>query len=236
MAELQQDRIVSDSYGELFGQVEKNQRQREKENRQKEFDKKILTLADKAIEYENKDENLYALLESFLEVALEMKNLMESMSAINVAMETISDAVGFLDAAIEFDNVLMDDSLQHSYGFFSRLKLKAKMRKTIRNNRGRMLAIANSLQMKYTMATDMMKALTKVSSGLKGAIAKKNKKNVKKGGDANAAPSAAQLFMAERKKVNDGDGYSDNSSSGGNKGVSGSSNAGVAAGDISDIV
>ncbi len=234
MPELQHDKIVSDSYGEIFGQVEKNQHQREKENRQREFDQKILVLADKAIEFEHKDENLYVLLESFLEVAIEMKNLMDSMSAINIAMETISDAVGFLDAALAFDDVLMNDSLQENYGFFARLKLKAKMRKTIRNNRGRMLAIANSLQMKYTMATDMMQALTKVSTGLKGSIAKKNKKKAKKGGNSTATtPSAAQLFMAERKKTNGG---GDDTSIPGVSGsaIGGGSGSGI--GDIGDIL
>ena len=228
MSDLLNEKISSDSYGEIFDSIEKNKRIREKERKQAEFDQRILDLADKALEYENKDENTYVLLESFLEVAIEMKNLMETMSAINVAMETISDAIGFIDAAIAFDNVLMEESLATNYGFFARLKLRAKMRKTIRNNRGRVLAIAKSLEMKYKMATDMQKALSGVGAKLKSAIGKKRKKS--KTTAESSTPSAAKLFLAERK-----------ASVGGSDGTTGSvasssSGAGSSSSDISDIL
>ena len=225
MSDLLNEKIESGSYGEIFDSIEKSKHLREKERKQAEFDQRILDLADKALEYETKDENMYVLLESFLEVAIEMKNLMETMSAINVAMETISDAVGFIDAAIAFDNVLMDESLANSYGFFARLKMRAKMRKTIRNNRGRVLAIAKSLEMKYKMATDMRKALSGVGANLKKAIGKKNKKAKP---TTDTTPSAAKLFIAERKALANGGASVDTEVKGGGSSSSSS--------DISDIL
>lgn len=228
MSELQQN-INSNAYGEVFNAIEAKQQQRLRVTKQREFEDKINLLADKALEYQSKDENLYLLLESFLEVAIEMKKLMDSMNAINVAMEAISDAVGFLDAALDFDSVFMDQSLQNNYGFFARMKLKHKYHKTIKNNRGRMLAISKSLEMKYTMASDMMKALSNVSSGLKKSIEKSNKKMKKDVGGKSEGNSAAKSYLEQRKKELGGE-FEDTSSAPTTPSSSGSVS------DISDIL
>ena len=90
------------------------------------------------------------------------------------------------------------------------------------------LAIAKSLEMKYKMATDMQKALSGVGAKLKSAIGKKRKKS--KTTAESSTPSAAKLFLAERK-----------ASVGGSDGTTGSvasssSGAGSSSSDISDIL
>lgn len=203
----EQRELRSESYGEVISELDKTRQRRQKEQRQKDFDKRVVQLADKAIEFAQKrgqDDGLTVLLVNFLDVALQMKNLMETMSAINVAMECLSDAIGFLDAAIDFDNYLMDESLMHNYSLFQRWKQKRKMRKTIKNNYGRMVAISNGLAMKYKMATDMMKSLSTVGEKLKKVVSKTASKKAKQSQKTGkpVEQTAAQAFLAERMKAN----------------------------------
>ena len=92
-----------------------------------------------------------------------------------------------------------------------------------------MLAIAKSLEMKYTMASDMMKALSNVSSGLRKSIEKSNSK-MKKGVTSNAGNnSAAKNYLEQRKKELGGEDSSTPVQTGG-------SSTGGSLGDISDIL
>ena len=77
------------------------------------------------------------------------------------------------------------------------------MNKTINNNRGRVKAIAKSLEMKYKMATDMQKMLTGVSKKLTKSISKNNKKKAKNPESANTS-NEAKLFIQNLKNQNGG--------------------------------
>ena len=122
----------------------------------------------------------------------------------------MNDAIQFLDTAIDFDNMMIEQSLDQNYGFFARMRHKRKMKKAIRNNIGRMRQIADGLKMKYSMATDMMKALSGVSSQLKTSIVKSKKKKEAKAEKARkkglpveeVTPTAAELYIADYKKRN----------------------------------
>ena len=203
----------STTYGNLIDHVEARRLERERNNKQKNFDTKLEKLTKTAVEFEQKygkDHDMTVLLVTFLDVALEMKNLMETMTAINVAMECMNDAIQFLDTAIDFDNMMIEQSLDQNYGFFARMRHKRKMKKAIRNNIGRMRQIADGLKMKYSMATDMMKALSGVSSQLKTSIVKSKKKKEAKAEKARkkglpveeVTPTAAELYIADYKKRN----------------------------------
>lgn len=202
----------SETYDTLIDHVETRRLERERDNKKKHFDAKLEKLAQTTVDFEQKygkDHDMTTLLTTFLDVALEMKNLMETMTAINVAMECINDAIQFLDTAIDFDNVMMDQALDKNYGFWARVRHKRKMKKTIRNNIGRMRQIADGLKMKYSMATDMMKALSGVSTRLKTSITKSKKKQEAKAEKARAkgevvltTPSPAELYLDDYKKRN----------------------------------
>ncbi len=198
MLEQQNSPILSETFGEAIGELEKSRIEKAREQKKKDFELRIKQLTAKAAEMQTlrgPEDNITVLLTSFLDVAIEMSTLMETMSSINVAMECLTDAIGFLDAAIDFDNALMDQSLEHPYGFLERWKMRRKMKKTIKNNAGRMLAISKGLEMKYHMAQDMMKALAGVGNKLKKSINKSN--NKKSNATGSGTQTAAQKAIAE---------------------------------------
>ena len=199
MFKQEQGPIVSNTVGNVINELEKDRLEREREQKRKDFKSRVAALTEKAAQmYKDRgpDDNISILLTSFLDVAIEMETLMDTLTSINVAMECMNDAIGFLDAAIDFDNALMDQSLEHSYNWFQRWMLRRKMKKTIKNNCGRMMAIAKGLEMKYTMAQDMLKALSGVGDKLKKTMEKNNKKKANEG-NAPTGPSAAQKAIGE---------------------------------------
>lgn len=216
--------IQSESSNDVFQTLEKEKLARQKVQKEKEFNSKIEDLATKyeeSLKNNGPEHAITQLLYNFLGVAIEMKTMMESMKAINDAMECVTMAVQFLDATLDFDNVLMDDSLSHDYSPRGIRQMKRKMRQTIRNNKGRVEAIAEGLKLKYKMSQDMMTALTDVSASL----AKQTKRSFfgsKKNKGVN--PSAAvEAYLAKRNN-----GASPSSSS--------QSSAPSGPADISDIV
>lgn len=203
--------IDSATYGDLFSKMESTRKEREKdamresiEKREKLFNQRLEQLADRAIEYSDgmHDPNMAMLLESFLDVALQLKGVMETMHSINLAMDCITDAISFLDQTFVFDQLLMDESLSYNYGFMSRMKARIKMKKTIRNNAGRILALADSLCMKYQLVNDMAQTFGKVGKKLNSRLNRRTKRmntqKKKTGGNSSAALSPAQQYMAAR--------------------------------------
>ena len=144
-------------------ELEIRQMAREKERKEQHFEEGLSKLVDKVIEEELKAQQnqgqqtiIGEVLMTFLDVALEMKEMMKTMQAINVAMECLGDAIGFLDQALEFDNQLISNSLEVKYGFFQRWKQKQQQKKAMKNNMHRMEMVVQSITMKYQMATSMM--------------------------------------------------------------------------------
>ena len=79
----------SETYDTLIDHVETRRLERERDNKKKHFDAKLEKLAQTTVDFEQKygkDHDMTTLLTTFLDVALEMKNLMETMTAINVAV------------------------------------------------------------------------------------------------------------------------------------------------------
>lgn len=182
--------------------------ERKRDQKREDFKKRVVKLIEKAAQMQQErgpEDSITVLLTNFLDVAIQMETVMDTLSSINVAMECMNDAIGFMDAAIDFDNALMDQSLEHSYSFWGRLKLSWKMKKTIRNNCGRMMAIAKGLEMKFKMSQDMLNALSTFGDRLKIAMNKNNKKKAK-AGEAPTGPTAAQ------RAINDYLGQSNNGS------------------------
>ena len=119
-------------------ELEIRQMAREKERKEQHFEEGLSKLVDKVIEEELKAQQnqgqqtiIGEVLMTFLDVALEMKEMMKTMQAINVAMECLGDAIGFLDQALEFDNQLISNSLEVKYGFFQRWKQKQQQKEGV---------------------------------------------------------------------------------------------------------
>ena len=231
---------------DVIDEAEKLRLEREKKQKMKEYDDKIAGLADKTIdfilEYGQEDFRSQMLL-SFLDVALEMKDVIKMLDGINVAMACIFEAISFIDTAISFDTVLQEESLQQNYGFFARWKRKRRMKKVIRNNQNRLTVAVDNILGQQKMAQDISDALRESSMRMRMTMdkraAKRQKAEAKKAAQGKATvssgtPGKAQALIAELMKARGLDApekTEDAPAAGGGKG---SASGGV--GDISDIL
>ncbi len=199
-------RFRSESLSLLNDEIASERQQREKEKLAKakeqskiDFRNKQDQLLNQLIDLEEEygsDYYLVQLLSTFYEASVEMENVMKSMEAVNMAMECVTEALSFLDATVQFDQQLMDQSNKQSYGFFARMKMKRQMRKTRRNNIGRMKAMVSGLMFKYRMMTDMVKSLKSFATTMNKGFGKVNKK---KKGEV-GGQTEAQRRIAQRKE------------------------------------
>ena len=186
-------------------QREKERLKEQRENQQKQFEDKILELADKVILFEQtrgEQDSLTILLATFLDAAIEMRDLMETMTAINVAMECLTEAISFMDSAINFDTVLVQGTLAENHGFIARWKARRQMKKAINNNIGRMKQVSDGLVMKFKMVQTTISSMSTVADKLKGFMAKSTAKKAKasaKNGTVSTTPSRASALLAERR-------------------------------------
>lgn len=212
MSEMMQQQPTS--VNPIAEALELEKKKREKERREQKFEEGLNQLVEKVIEEELKAQQnqgeqtiMGEVLMTFLDVALEMKEMMNTLKAINVAMECLGDAIGFLDQALEFDNQMLSDSLQVKYGFFQRMKQKSQQKKAMKNNMRRMESVIQSITMKYQMATSMMDMFGSMNvklhkmMNLRMEKRKKVKKSTPTGGIATSDSPARRMIaqaMADR--------------------------------------
>lgn len=182
MAEQKQRERINTA-DSLESALEMEKKKREKERRAQKFDASLQQLAEKAVDTlmeQGQDSVMGNLMVTFLDVALEMKSMISTLNSINMAMECINDAIGFIDSALDFDQQMISDSLKQNYGFIQRVKQKRQMKKAMRNNLNRVKMIIQSITMKYDMATQMLDGFgrmsTRINKMMKGRIQKQSKK------------------------------------------------------------
>ncbi len=175
--------------------------ERQKEKRTEDFNKGLEKLAERVLQYEGKkDTSTYFFLKNFLDLALQLKDLMEDLSAVEDALSCLSDAIGFLDNAISLDEQFVDESLANEYTFFKRLKARRKNRRARRNCKHRMKVITNNLMSKLNMSQELVDSMNKMSVKLKKdtdkRLAKQAKERAKSGAPAPTGPSASDEYLA----------------------------------------
>lgn len=198
---------------DLRQEAEKLRLERERKQKMQEYDGKIMGLAEKTIEfietYGEEDFRPQMLL-SFLDVALEMKDVIKMLDGINVAMSCIFEAISFIDTAINFDTALQEGALEQSYGFFARWKRKRRMRRVIRNNQNRMNVAIDNILGQQKMAQDISESLRASCTRMRLTMNKRDEKRKKqeekkiaqgKATPAPAGPSKAQALIAELMKA-----------------------------------
>ncbi len=233
-----------DPLAEYDEAVKKRQLEREREQRSKDLDNKILDLANKAVDFilEYGQEDFRSqMMASFLDVALVMKDTIKMLTGINVAMSCIFEAIEFIDSAINFDTLLQEGSLKENYGLFARWKRKRRMRKVIRNNRNRMQVAIDNILGQQAMAQDITDSLRDACERMRLTMdkreAKRKKKEEKRAGDRKyppiSAPGKGQALIAEILKAR-GAQMPETKTDGGTPADAPDKKGGV--GDISDIL
>ena len=182
----------------LRKQQEEEMKRNELQAQREQFDEGLNRLADLAVEYQTtrQDDSITDLLTTFLDVALEMQEMMQTVEAVNLAMQCVNEAINFLDTANKMDEDMITATMETKYNVFTYWKQKIRNQQAIRNHRNRIRNFANNLGMKFDMARGMVDAMQDFAKSL-NRTAKRQKK---KGGGAGPS-SRAQAFMAERAKA-----------------------------------
>ncbi len=232
-----QPKSASDSFRDGFNKV---QMQYEREQKSSEFDAKLQALANKAVDMQLKygeEHYLTQILTTFLDVAIQLREVMETLSSINVAMECLNEAITFIDDAMIYDEQIMGEWQQQNYGFFARWKRRRKMRQVINNNVGRMKSVVDGLMLKYEMTMEITGALKNATGKMQKYMSKNGMSGKKGKTDAPPEKSAAAMMIADIIKARGEDGGApvDGGSSGvGSSAPKSGGNGGVS--DISDII
>lgn len=204
--EHRREALKTDS--ELYETVDSTIRAEELRKKREDFDEKVIRLANKVVDYEQKGpqfEYLTEMMRTFLDVTVQLQGTMEALSAVNDAMECLNDAILFIDSSLAFDRDLISSSLETKYGFFARMRQRRQIKRAIRNNTNRMMAMVESINGKFGMAmaiTDALKiACYKMKSMMDRSRRKSEKRRAKIKTSGGSVPltgeaSAADLVLA----------------------------------------
>ncbi len=185
MAQKQQMEIVKPNNTFMQEEQERTidrQRYQKQQNEQRFYQRlDELALATDRMEKERgAEDHLTILMQTFLEVAMELQDMMHTINSISTAMECLSDAIKFIDDAINFDKILFEDSVAQKHGWFARMKSRRLMKKAIRNNTGRMYELAESMVYKYKMVTGLSDAMQSACMKMKKVMGKQAEQRKKK--------------------------------------------------------
>jgi hypothetical protein len=197
MAQKQQMEIVKPNNTFMQEEQERDiDRQKyQKQQNEQRFNARLDELAIVADRMERErgaEDHLTVLMQAFLEVALELQDMMQSINSISTAMECLSDAINFIDDAINFDKLLFQQSAAEKHGWFARQKSRRLMRKAIRNNTGRMYELAESMVYKYKMVIGLSDAMQDACYKMKTVMGKQAEKRKKKLAEMPSAEPAAK--------------------------------------------
>ena len=171
----------------------------EKIAKEKAFDETLQDLVERTVDIyleQGPDHFMTNLMITFLDLSIQMKSMMKTLSSINLAMECLTEAINFIDSAVKLDETFLQDTTTTKYGFWANLKRKRELKKAQKNNIGRVQAVINGIIGKYEMAQDMLDMFSNLGDQINGlmnkSIVKRNKKveKMKKGGASSVVGGA----------------------------------------------
>ena len=218
MAKLDSDRrmMVAEQSGNeaLKAEVEKQMLEIKRQERLAQFDQQVINLGMVANKFEEKygtEDYRTQIMAMFLDLALQMKEVIELISGVQTAMQCIGQAIDCVDDLLNMQEEMLEGSLSQNYGLFERWKRKRKINRAMRNNRNRMKQMCASIEGGQKMALDMVNALRKSCGKMKLSTEKsfeKQKKSESKGGTnvsgGSSITPAARKFMDDLRAQNGG--------------------------------
>lgn len=186
MSEMRMQGPQEDALGGAMREAEAKMRC---DHQRKQVDQRIDTLAKRVMAYRNNprfglEHPTTKMLTKFLEVALKMKEMVDNMQAVTMALSCITDTIQMLDDTLAFDqNMFSSLSGETKYGFFYNLKVKRQTQRAVANHQRRMRAFSSQIEAKIRMAEGMANAMSNLDFG----FGKKKKKG------APDAPSSPEV-------------------------------------------
>lgn len=169
------------------------------------FDLKIQELASKAAEFYEKygeEDWRTSLLVNFLDLSLQMQDIIEVITAFNTANEIIFHAMNLMNASLQMSSGMM---LNMNAPQTSPLKQRMMMRQAMRNNRKTVISMIEQMKMSIEMASmtaGMYEGLsTSISGILEKMNSKRSKKRTKKKADAASMSSASSRGLGMVKGI-----------------------------------
>lgn len=167
---------------ELDAKYEKAEKERKLVESKETFDKRKKELAARAadmIASRGKDYFLSQTMLTFLDVAIQMEEAIAMLNDVNTAMACITDAISCMDNILEVNALALDSTLAKKHGFFERRRTRKRIKKTIRNNNGRMREISEVLAGNQQIALSIVNALKKSNRSMQDMMAKNAAKQKK---------------------------------------------------------
>ena len=149
------------------------------ENQKKQFDAKIQELANKAADFCAKygeEDWRTSLLVNFLDLSLQMKDIIEVIEAFNVANEIIFHAMGLMNTSLNMSNSMM---MTFSTETISPWRQRMITRRAIRQNRNTVKNMLYQMESSIKMASLTAGMYEDMSVSISGIMNKMNMKREK---------------------------------------------------------
>ncbi len=172
----QEEAVRVDDFDENEAKVLAKKNSRELDRRKQELDKRINKIRAEAkkcyLEYGPDHDNTDFMM-NLLNVTLEMKECIDSISAVGLAIEYLQDVVGVIDGVFKLSDDLSKSLSNRKQGFFRRLIQRIKNKRDARR-------LANKMFATFELISDNMEMLEKLRDAMSGATAKMRKRREKR--------------------------------------------------------
>ncbi len=144
---------------------------------------KIKVLANRTVDcilnQQPGQEFLPEMMMNFLEMALMMKKSV--IKSIVVSRWCVSEVRVFIEEALNFiESVFLDQYLFSEYGFFTRLRMKAQIRKRVSNMKKRIKSAVRSISTTFEMSQEMVESMSAMSFRITNMIDLSQRRRMKK--------------------------------------------------------
>ncbi len=160
----------------------------ELEKKREKFEKSLVdlenTMVEFAVEYGRNDFRT-ELLVNLYDVCIEMQTAIKMMSGVMVALDCINQTMSFMDECLSFNELVEQQSLEHKYGLFYKIKAFFRRRRVNRNMKNRINALTQRINdifgLSNTMVESLRKSMTKMKVQMEKQKANREKKLSKNG-------------------------------------------------------
>lgn len=172
----QEEAVRVDDFEDNEAKVLAKKNSRELDKKKQELDKRINKIRAEAkkcyLEYGPDHDNTDFMM-NLLNVTLEMKECIDSISAVGLAIEYLQDVVGVIDGVFNLSDDLSRSLSNRKQGFFRRLIQRIKNKRDARR-------LANKMFATFELISDNMEMLEKLRDAMSGATAKMRKRREKR--------------------------------------------------------
>lgn len=194
-------------------QVEEAMQKNKFNEQKKQFEAKIEELANRAAEFYEKygeEDWRTSLLVNFLDMSLQMQDIIEVIQSFNIANEIIFGALGLMNTSLEMSNGFMIDLATQQQPTWKR---KMMYRKALRNNRRTVKAMVDQMMVSIEMASltagmyeGLSVSIASMMDKMNGKRAKQKAKAEKKAGEggSNSMGNGRGLDLVKKKITEQG--------------------------------